>query len=271
MVWCRGIQRRTVVFDYRTILPKQLFNATKVGVRVIVALTDVRPVPIMHPLLFPSKTDTAVIAAARAAEADNAARKADEARLAAAAASREVARTTASVRATRNLKLSAEAQLATAERAAAYAASAEAKEQAEDAKAKAAARFAELEAELSGAVSEPRAKLNKVALAREATITAEAASAAAVEDARKTALDLESVSIFISRKTQRLYVRRTFRPVLEIPVTIRDPDCPDRHARLQCAGTRRWRWRHEMERGLAGARTSRRSYSGWTETGAEIG
>ena len=205
---------------------EQLFNATKVGMRVIVAPTDVGPVPIMHPLLFRSKTDTAVIAAARAAEADNAARKADEARLAAAAASREVARTTASVRATRNLKLSAEAQLATAERAAAYAASAEAKEQAEDAKAKAAARFAELEAELSGAVSELQAKLNKVALAREAAIAAEAALAAAAEDARKTALDLESVSIFISRKTQRLYVRRTFRPVLEIPVTIRDPDVP---------------------------------------------
>ena len=96
---------------------EQLFNATKVGMRVIMAPTDVGPVPIMHPLLFPSKTDTAVIAAARAAEADNAARKADEARLAAATASREVARTTASVRATRNLKLSAEAQLATAERA----------------------------------------------------------------------------------------------------------------------------------------------------------
>jgi hypothetical protein len=205
---------------------ERLFDATKVGMRVIVAPTDVAPVPIMHPLLFPSKTDKAVIAAARAAEADSAARKADEARLAAAAASREVARTTASVRAARNLKLSAEAQLATAQLAVAYVASAEAKEQAEDAKAKAAARFAELEAQLSGAESELQAKLSKVALAREAAVAAEAARAAAAEEARKTALDLEPVSIFISRKAQRLYVRRTFRPVLEIPVTIRDLDVP---------------------------------------------
>ena len=205
---------------------ERLFDATKVGMRVIVAPTDVAPVPIMHPLLFPSKTDKAVIAAARAAEADSAARKADEARLAAAAASREVARTTASVRAARNLKLSAEAQLATAQLAVAYVASAEAKEQAEDAKAKAAARFAELEARLSGAESELQAKLSKVALAREAAVAAEAARAAAAEEARKTALDLEPVSIFISRKAQRLYVRRTFRPVLEIPVTIRDLDVP---------------------------------------------
>ena len=58
---------------------ERLFDATKVGMRVIVAPTDVAPVPIMHPLLFPSKTDKAVIAAARAAEADSAARKADEA------------------------------------------------------------------------------------------------------------------------------------------------------------------------------------------------
>jgi len=205
---------------------ERLFDATKVGMRVIVAPTDVAPVPIMHPLLFPSKTDKAVIAAARAAEADSAARKADEARLTAAAASREVARTTASVRAARNLKLSAEAQLATAQLAVAYVASAEAKEQAEDAKAKAAARFAELEAQLSGAESELQAKLSKVALAREAAVAAEAARAAAAEEARKTALDLEPVSIFISRKAQRLYVRRTFRPVLEIPVTIRDLDVP---------------------------------------------
>jgi hypothetical protein len=130
------------------------------------------------------------------------------------------------VRAARNLKLSAEAQLATAQLAVAYVASAEAKEQAEDAKAKAAARFAELEAQLSGAESELQAKLSKVALAREAAVAAEAARAAAAEEARKTALDLEPVSIFISRKAQRLYVRRTFRPVLEIPVTIRDLDVP---------------------------------------------
>ena len=32
------------------------------------------------------------------------------------------------------------------------------------------------------------------------------------------------VSVFISRKTQKLYVRRGFEPILESPVTIADPD-----------------------------------------------
>jgi len=32
--------------------------------------------------------------------------------------------------------------------------------------------------------------------------------------------------VFISRKTQRLYVRQAFEPVLEVPVTIQDPGRP---------------------------------------------
>ena len=38
--------------------------------------------------------------------------------------------------------------------------------------------------------------------------------------------ELEPVSVLISRKTQRLYVRQGFEPVLDIPVTILDPDRP---------------------------------------------
>ena len=34
------------------------------------------------------------------------------------------------------------------------------------------------------------------------------------------------MSVFISRKTQRLYLRQAFRPILEIPVTIQDADVP---------------------------------------------
>ena len=39
-------------------------------------------------------------------------------------------------------------------------------------------------------------------------------------------LELEPVSVFISRKTQRLFVRRAFQHVLESPVTILDADRP---------------------------------------------
>jgi hypothetical protein len=51
-----------------------------------------------------------------------------------------------------------------------------------------------------------------------------APSAAAA--ARKAARGLEPVSVFISRKTQRLYVRQAFQPILDIPIAIRDPDVP---------------------------------------------
>ena len=37
---------------------------------------------------------------------------------------------------------------------------------------------------------------------------------------------MSPVSIFISRKTQRLYVRQSFQPVLESPITIHDADHP---------------------------------------------
>jgi hypothetical protein len=130
------------------------------------------------------------------------------------------------VRAAEKLKLRAEAQLVAAEHAAVSAASAGAKEQAEDAKAKAAARVTELEALVTAAKAELQSKLDVAASAREAAVEAETTRVAAAEAARKVARDLEPVSVFISRKTQRLYVRQAFQPILESPVTIRDADRP---------------------------------------------
>jgi hypothetical protein len=72
----------------------------------------------------------------------------------------------------------------------------------------------------------PKPKFDAVASAREAAVAAETARVVAAEAARKAALDLEPVSVFISRKTQRLYVRQAFQPILESPVTIRDPHRP---------------------------------------------
>jgi hypothetical protein len=202
----------------------RLFGMTRLGMRVIVAPADAVPVDVVHPALFPMNPRAGTIAAARAAEAEEAARKADAARLAAVTASREAAR--AMMRVAENLKLKAEAQLAAADRAGASAGSAEAKEQAEDANAKAAASTAELETQWIAAKAELQPKLDAVASAREAAVTAENARVAAGEAARKAALDLDPVSVFISRKTQRLYVRQGFQPVLESPVTIRDADVP---------------------------------------------
>jgi hypothetical protein len=204
----------------------RLFDATRLGMRVIVVPTDVVPVEIAHPTLFSPKPGAGAVATARAAEAQEAASKADQARLAAATASREAAQATTPVRTAEKLKLRAEAQLTAAERAIASASSAEAKERAEEAKVKAGASLAEVEAQVAAAKAELQPKLDAAASARDAAVKAEKMRVATAETAREAARDLEPVSVFISRKTQRLYVRQAFQPILESPVTFQDADRP---------------------------------------------
>ena len=78
----------------------RLFDVTKVGMRVIIAPGDAAPVTIAHPILFPptSSANTEAAAKAAAAEADEAASKVDQARLAAATATREAARASVTMR-----------------------------------------------------------------------------------------------------------------------------------------------------------------------------
>src|SRR5258706_2064600 len=204
----------------------RLFDATAMGMRVIVAPTDVAPVEIAHPVLFQPKPAAGALAAVRSAEAEDAARKAAEARLAAGTASREATRATMSARVAENLKVRAEAQLAAAETTLGSAISAEAKQQAESAKAQAAARIVELQVQWDAAKAELQPKLDAVAAAREAAAAAETARAAAAEAARQVARGLVPVSVLISRKIQRLHVRQAFESIFESPVTIADPDRP---------------------------------------------
>jgi hypothetical protein len=204
----------------------RLFDATRRGMRVIVAPADVAPVEIAQPVLFLSKPGAGALAAARAAEADEADRKADQARRAAGTAFRESAQAMAPVRVAENLKLRAEGQLVAAEAALGSAVTADAKEQAERAKAQAAAGIAELQVQLAAAKAELQPKLDAVARTREAVVIAETAQVAVAEAARQVARQFEPVSVLISRKTQRLYVRQGFEPILESPVTILDADRP---------------------------------------------
>jgi hypothetical protein len=209
---------------------KRLFETTKLGMRVIVAPTDVAPVAIVHPTLLPSKPGAADAAAARAAQAADAARTADQAKLAAVAAARQAARdadrTAAPLRVAEKLKAGADARLKGAERAVASARSPEALERAETAQAKAAADVAETDARLTAARAEQEAKTAAAASAREASADAETRRTEAAEAARKAKRELEPGSVFISRKTQHLYVRQAAQPVLESPVAIQDPDRP---------------------------------------------
>jgi lipoprotein-anchoring transpeptidase ErfK/SrfK len=206
----------------------RLFDETQLGMRMIVAPTDVAPVEIeiAHPVLFQSKPGAGALAAARTEEADNAARMADQARLAVATAIKEATRATMPVRIAENLKARAEAQLVAAETALSSAISAEAKEQAEDAKAKAITRIAELQEQWRAASAELQPRLDALQVAREAAVAARGAQVAAADAARQAARDLEPVSVLISRKTQRLYIRKAFEPLFESPVTIQDADRP---------------------------------------------
>jgi hypothetical protein len=205
---------------------ERLFDITEMGLRVIVAPTDVAPVEIAHPVLFEAKPGAGAAAAARLADADEAAKKAEQARLAAGAAYRESAQAMVSVRVTENKKRRAEALLANAETALGSAIPGEAMERAESDKAQAIARVAELQTQLDAAKAQWQPKLDAVTAAREAAATAETARATAAEAARQAMRELEPVSVLISRKTQRLYVRQGFEPILDVPVTIVDPDRP---------------------------------------------
>jgi hypothetical protein len=205
---------------------ERLFDVTRPGMRVIVAPTDVAPIEIAHPVLFQPKPGAGALAAARTAEADEAARKADQAKLAAGTAFREAAQAMVPARVAENLKLRAEAQLAAAETALGSAIPAAAKEQAERDKAQAIARIAALQVQWANAKAELQPKQDAVTRTREAAAIAETARAAAAEAARQVAREFEPVSVLISRKTQRLYVRQAFEPILESPVTILDADRP---------------------------------------------
>jgi hypothetical protein len=225
---------------------ERLFEGTRIGLRVIVSPTDVTPVEIAHPALFQPKSGAGALAAARIAEADEATKKADQARLAATEAFRESAQARLPVRVAENLKRRAETQLAAAEAALGSDISAEAKEQAGHAKAQAVMRIAELQEQWSAAKAELQPKLDAVTATREAAVAAENARVAAAEAARQVARELEPVSVLISRKAQRLYVRQAFEPVLDTPVTILDADRPiGTHvftAMKQSGGDTAFRW-----------------------------
>ncbi|MGE5157616.1 MAG: L,D-transpeptidase family protein, partial [Gemmatimonas sp.] len=95
----------------------QLFGLTQLGLRVIVAPSDPAPAEFSHPMLFQPKPGAEAAATARMAEANAAARKADQARLAAGAAYRDAVQAMVPVRQAENLKLRAAAELTQAETA----------------------------------------------------------------------------------------------------------------------------------------------------------
>src|SRR5215831_8605599 len=165
-------------------------------------------------------------AEALAREADEATKMALEAKSAAALAAREAAPLMASLRRLKGFKTDADAALALAEKVLAAAETDQAKAQADELKQKAAAKVVELQTQLDTAEVNAKSKLDAAAAAQDAAKAAEDKRTDAAKAAREAKLALQPVSVFISRTTQKLYVRRGVESILEVPLTIRNPDKP---------------------------------------------
>jgi hypothetical protein len=242
---------------------QQLFGLTDIGLRVVVVREDIVPAEISHPLLFqpdPLRREATMApsggspvrlasrdhsmapgsarqlealraeAAAKSAEAEAAAKRAAEAKRAAARKASEAAPAVKQLRGAEAGLAKAEAALQAAERAIESAAGApdkpEALQRAEEAKVKAAAKLTEARAQLEAAKAQAQAKTAEAARAAEEATAAEDARGLAAEAASEASLKTSPVSVFVSRKTQRLYIRKAYQPLFESPVKIRNADKP---------------------------------------------
>ncbi|WP_027571526.1 L,D-transpeptidase [Bradyrhizobium sp. WSM1743] len=221
---------------------ENLFEKTNIGMRVIISPYDTVPTDFSHPSLFVPKPEAIAAVPSRAdklsAEADEATRAADEAKKAASAAAKEAASLPAALRKLEQQKARADAELAFADKMLANAKNDQARAKAEELKQKAAAKAADAATQLDAARAAAQPKRDAVAATKEAAKAAAARKADAVKAATDAKLAGEPVSVYISRATQKLYVRRnTHKPApdgggevfdtsIEVPVTIRNPDQP---------------------------------------------
>jgi hypothetical protein len=242
---------------------EHLFGLTKIGMRVVVARNDVAPVPIAHPALLRPKLDVGDVhylvptadqaaqpsnnaddqsgvpdevraqlgrlqsaAQAKKAEADAAAEKADKAKQAAQPGMTEKKQALKEITAAEQVKTKAQQQVTEADQERQKAKAPDAIRRAEETKTRATAKLGQAAAQLEATRSKLQPSIDAADRAIEAAQAAESVRAAAVQEAHEAKLKLSPVSIFISLKTQKLYVRQAYEPVLDMPLRVRDPDKP---------------------------------------------
>jgi hypothetical protein len=220
---------------------EKLFGRTRIGMRVIVSPNDTSPVEIAHPALVKPDVDGIAAAMANAEvldrEAAEAAKIDDETRRAAAAAARQAALLQASLRRLEWFKTRADGELAQAAKAHEAEGADQTKARVEDVKFKAAAKAAEVAAQLNKTRADLKAKLEAAAEASTVAKAAATSKADTAKAAKEAKLGLEPVSVYISRATQKLYVRRNtrkpwadggevFEAAIEVPIDIRNPEEP---------------------------------------------
>ena len=219
----------------------KVFDKAPMGMRVIISPSDVEPVEFSDSSLFVPNQETIAAMPARAValarEADEATKAAAFAKTALEFAKRKAAAAPATVRKLEYLKKRADLELAYAEKALAAARTEAATAAAENVKQKTAAKIEELSTQLDAAMTDERTTRDAVAAAAPIAKTIEAKRIEADKAANDARLALEPVSIYISRATQKLYVRRDthkrvpdggemYDTTIEVPVTIKDPDKP---------------------------------------------
>lgn len=220
---------------------EKLFDKTWIGMRVIIAPDDVAPVEFSHPALFVPDAKALADAPARATaltrEADDAAKAADSAKASETTAAREAAALKAALRKLEQARTSADAELKRADKKLAAAQTDQAKASAEDIRQKAAAKASDLATQVESAKADLTAKQAAAASAKDAAKETATKKTEATKAATAARLAAEPVSVYVSRDTQMVYVRRnTHKPLrdggemfdssIEAPVTIRDPGRP---------------------------------------------
>ncbi|MGQ0456648.1 MAG: L,D-transpeptidase family protein [Hyphomicrobium sp.] len=220
---------------------EKLFDMTSLGMRVIVSPDDATPVEFSHSTLLTPDAEAAAAAPERAEslarEAAEAAKAAVETKKAAAKAAKEAASSKSALKKLERQTSAADAALASADKALLAAKSDEARARAEERKLKAAAKAADLGAKLGAARTDATTEADAAARAQDAAKEAAKRKPEIAKAALEAKLALEPVSIYISRATQKLYVRRNTRKpwpdggevydaTIEVPITIVDPERP---------------------------------------------
>ncbi len=222
---------------------ERLFPLTDLGLRVVIVPDDIAPGEISHPALPRSSSPWSPqrlnadrsMAAAKAQEVAAAAKRASDVQRLAAKRTAEAGFAAKAVRIAEAELTKAQEQHKAAQRAVdaitspPQGATPESQKKATSAQErleKARDRITEIEARLEAARAQAQAKAEAAQRALEDAKAADAAKNSAADDAEKAKRKGEPVSLFISRKTQRYYIRQGFEPVHEGPVTIRDPERP---------------------------------------------
>ena len=233
---------------------ERLYDVTNMGMRVLVVREEITPAEVSQPFMFasakqkgpgvdrslregisptrypPSASDDGLsqlrmTLAQKSAEAQNAARKVKDLRLAASKSNTEAAFAARSLQAAESSFAKAEADTKAAGQALEQAAP-DKVEQLAEAKAQALSKLNAAQAQLDAAKAQAQSKADAAAQAQADVKAADAALSLALDASEEARLNLTPVSVFISRKTMRLYVRKANHPVYESPLMIRDPGKP---------------------------------------------